>query len=122
MRALITDDSEMARNLLHNALAQTGISEIDYAYDGQESVEMAIQNNYDIIFMDWNMPNMLGIDAVLEIRRQNPSVPIVMVTGLADEIHIREAIRAGVNDYLIKPYKRDQAVQKIQTLLSVQTA
>jgi len=122
MRALITDDSALARNLLQLALTQIGITEIDYAYDGQESVSMAIQNNYDIIFMDWNMPNMLGIDAVSEIRRNNSTVPIVMVTGLADEIHIREAIKAGVNDYLIKPYKRDQAIQKIQALLTVPTA
>lgn len=119
MKALITDDSALARNLLQLALIQAGISDIDHACDGQESVAMAERNHYDIIFMDWNMPNMLGIDAVHEIRRLNPSVPIIMVTGLADELHIREAIQAGVNDYLIKPFRKEQAVSKIQSFLAV---
>ena len=119
MKALIVDDSALARNLLQTALVHAGIYEIDHTEDGESAVALATENNYDIIFMDWNMPAMLGIDAVIEIRKVNQTVPIVMVTGLADELHIREAIRAGVNDYIIKPYRRDAAVEKIQALLPV---
>ncbi len=114
MKALITDDSALARKLLQVALNQAGITDIDYAEEGIVAVSLVRENDYDIIFMDWNMPHMSGIEVVRAIREINKSVLIVMVTGLADELHIREAIRAGVNDYLAKPYKTEQAVDKIQ--------
>jgi len=119
MRALIVDDSRLARNILVSIVFQTGITQADQATDGVEAVEMASRCDYDIIFMDWNMPNMKGIDAVKAIRGLGKKTPIMMVTALADPAQINEAIKAGVNNYLLKPFKPEKAAAKIEETLAL---
>jgi CheY-like chemotaxis protein len=117
MKALVVDDSALARNIIASTLEEVGITEVDLAKDGTESIELVQSNRYDIIFMDWNMPVMQGIEAVKEIRHQGITTPIIMVTGLGDEFHVKEAIGAGVNNYLIKPFKAETAIEKIKETL-----
>ncbi|MEW6235375.1 MAG: response regulator [Candidatus Omnitrophota bacterium] len=119
MRALIVDDSRLARNVLISVVFKAGITQADQATDGIEAVEMASRNNYDIIFMDWNMPNMKGIDAVKAIRELDKKTPIMMVTALADPAQINEALKAGVNNYLLKPFKPEKAAAKIEETLAL---
>ncbi|RJP34184.1 MAG: response regulator [Candidatus Omnitrophota bacterium] len=118
MKALVVDDSALARTVLLNACSRVGIQSIDQAFDGKMALEYVTKNNYNIIFMDWNMPNMLGIEAVKKIREMGRNIPIIMVTGLSDRIHVSEAMKAGVNNYLIKPFKPETAIEKIQETLS----
>ncbi len=119
MKALVVDDSLLARNILVGALKEVEITDIDQACDGISAVEFTQKETYSIILIDWNMPNMLGIDALKSIRKKGIETPVMMVTGLADALHIQEAIQAGVDDYLIKPFKKEQAVEKITALLSL---
>jgi len=68
--------------------------------------------------MDWNMPNMLGIDAVKAIRAAGKTMPIIMVTTEAEKSRVIDALKAGASNYVIKPFEPATIVAKIQEVLS----
>jgi two-component system chemotaxis response regulator CheY len=68
---------------------------------------------------DWNMPNKTGLDVVKEIRATGSTVPIFMITTEAEMSRVKEAIAAGVNDYLAKPFENDLLRQKIDKFVCV---
>lgn len=120
MKALVVDDSAVMRKVLIGALARAEISDVDQAGDGLEAVR-AVQANpdgYGVILMDWNMPNMLGIDAVREIRARGSKIPIIMVTTEAEKSRVLDALKAGANNYIIKPFEPNAIVQKIKDVLA----
>lgn len=117
MKALVVDDSEVMRKVLIGALSRADITDVDGAPDGKEAVQMAAQNDYDLILMDWYMPNMLGIDAVRAIRESGNKVPIIMVTTEAEKSRVIEALKAGANNYIIKPFEPAAIVAKIKEVL-----
>lgn len=118
MRALVVDDSAVMRKVLIGALGRANINEVDQAADGAEAVQAVQQNEYDIILMDWNMPNMLGIDALKAIREMGKTMPIIMVTTEAEKSRVLEALKAGASNYVIKPFEPNTIVGKIQEVLN----
>jgi DNA-binding response OmpR family regulator len=66
-----------------------------------------------LIFTDWNMPNMNGIDFVKQYRASGAKTPIIMVTTEAEKVRVVEALQAGVNNYLVKPFKREEFFQRV---------
>ncbi len=118
MRALVVDDSAVMRKVLIGALARANIVDVDQASDGVEAVAAAKQQDYQLVLMDWNMPNMLGIDAVREIRALGKTMPIVMVTTEAEKSRVIDALKAGASNYIIKPFEPATIVTKIQELLA----
>lgn len=116
-RALIVDDSLVMRKVLRGALARAGISNICEAADGEEAVSLVQKEEFDLVLMDWNMPNMLGIDALIAIRAQGKKMPILMVTTEAEKGRVIEALKAGANNYIIKPFEPDAIVTKIQNAI-----
>ncbi|HPO14516.1 MAG TPA: response regulator [Candidatus Hydrogenedentes bacterium] len=118
MRALVVDDSAVMRKVLIGALARANIVDVDQASDGVEAVAATKQQDYQLVLMDWNMPNMLGIDAVREIRAQGKTMPIVMVTTEAEKSRVIDALKAGASNYIIKPFEPATIVTKIQELLA----
>ena len=117
MKALVVDDSGVMRKVLIGALARAEVTDVDQAADGEECVEAVQNNEYDLILMDWNMPNMLGIDAVKAIRAGGHKMPIIMVTTEAEKSRVIDAIKAGANNYIIKPFQPATIVEKIQQVL-----
>ncbi|HOE66786.1 MAG TPA: response regulator [Candidatus Hydrogenedentes bacterium] len=117
MKALVVDDSVVMRRVLIGALSRAGITEVAEAADGCEAVKAVAEAEYDLVLMDWNMPNMLGIDAVREMRAQGKKVPIIMVTTEAEKSRVIEAIKAGANNYIIKPFDSKGIVDKIHEVL-----
>ena len=118
MRALVVDDSAVMRKVLIGALGRAGIAEVDQASDGQEAVDATKDGDYQLVLMDWNMPNMLGIDAVRAIRANGKTMPIIMVTTEAEKSRVIEALKAGANNYIIKPFEPTTIVSKIQEVLN----
>ncbi len=118
MKALVVDDSAVMRKVLIGALGRANIMEVDQASDGQEAVTAASQVEYGLILMDWNMPNMLGIDAVKAIRASGKKMPIIMVTTEAEKSRVIDALKAGADNYIIKPFEPSTIVSKIQEVLS----
>jgi two-component system chemotaxis response regulator CheY len=119
MKALVVDDSEVMRKVLVGALARADITDVEQASDGKEAVEKVAAGNYDLVLMDWYMPNMLGIDAVRKIRGSGNKVPIIMVTTEAEKSRVIEALKAGANNYIIKPFEPSAIVAKIKDMLDL---
>jgi len=118
MKALVVDDSAVMRKVLIGALGRANITDIDQAGDGKEAVEATQANDYDLVLMDWNMPNMLGIDAVRAIRENGKTMPIIMVTTEAEKGRVIEALKSGAQNYVIKPFEPNTIVAKIQETLA----
>lgn len=119
MKALVADDSTVMRKILINALSQAGITDADQAVDGKEAVAAIMANDYDLVLMDWHMPNMSGIEAVKIIRANGKKMPIIMVSTEAEKSHVIEALKAGVNNFVIKPFKPETIIAKIQQTLGM---
>ncbi len=122
MKVLVVDDSAVTRKVLLRALADEGIDDVTQAADGDEAVEAAEKDDFDIILMDWNMPNMPGIDAVKAIRAMGKTVPIIMVTSEAEKKRVTEAYKVGASGYIIKPFDPETLYMKIMAVTRAKDA
>ena len=125
IKILIVDDSKTMRNIEKNVLNKMFPEcQITEAGDGLEGLTvLASGTSFDLILADWNMPNMDGFRMVCKIREKDKNTPIIMVTTEAEKPRIIEAIKAGVNNYCIKPFTPDVLAEKIkQTMDKVRAA
>jgi two-component system chemotaxis response regulator CheY len=118
MKALIVDDSMVMRKILVDTLSRAGILDVSQAGDGEQAVKLATSEPFDIILLDWHMPKMTGIEALKEMRARGLTMPIVMVTTEAEKVRIIEALQAGANSYIIKPFRAEEVAVKIQEILA----
>ena len=118
MKILLVDDSSTMRRIQKNTLSSLGFTDVDEAEDGQDAVSKVGKAPYELVLMDWNMPNMLGIDAVRAIRAAGKTMPIIMVTTEAEKTRVIEALKAGANNYIIKPFEPTTIVSKILEVLA----
>ena len=84
---------------------------------GPDAIEEFETNNFDIIFLDENMPGMTGLETLSQINSMNSSVPVVMITKSEEENIMEEAIGAQIDDYLIKPVNPNQILLTIKKLI-----
>jgi two-component system chemotaxis response regulator CheY len=118
MRVLVVDDSKTMRAIHRSVLGQLGDAEIEEACDGQDAMSKAAAFGPDLILLDWNMPNMDGFTFLKTYRGQGNKTPIIMVTTEANKPNIIEAIKAGVNDYVVKPFTPDVLSERIKSTLA----
>ena len=118
MKVLVVDDSAVMRKVLIGALSRCDLGEVDQAGNGAEALEAVEKSDYGLILMDWNMPVMLGIDAVRALRERGKTMPIIMVTTEAEKSRVVEALKAGANNYIIKPFEPKTIIEKIQSVLA----
>jgi two-component system chemotaxis response regulator CheY len=120
MRILVVDDSSTMRRIIINTLSKLGYSEILEASNGREGVERLAANKVDLVVTDWNMPEMSGIEFIRAIRSNDATkgLPVLMVTTNAAKDDIVEALKAGVNNYVVKPFTPDTIKEKIEAVLA----
>lgn len=122
MRFLIVDDSSTMRRIIINTLNKLGHQDFVEASNGREGIDRLGSSNgaIDMIITDWNMPEMNGIDFIKAVRSTNGSkdVPVLMVTTNAAKDDIVEALRAGVNNYVVKPFTAETIKEKIDAVLA----
>lgn len=119
LKVLIIDDFATMRKIERNILGQLGIRNVDEADDGTTALPKIQQNQYDVILLDWNMPQMSGLE-VLKAVRSDPNtknIPIIMVTAEALKDNIVAAAQAGVSDYVVKPFTAAVLEEKLQKVL-----
>jgi len=114
MKVLLVDDSRTIRNIQKSMLAQLGYSEIQEACDGLDAMSKVDAFQPDLLLVDWNMPKMDGLSFVREYRSKGHRAPIIMVTTEADRGRVVDAIKAGVSDYLVKPFTPDGLARRIK--------
>ena len=123
MRIMLVDDSRTMRNVQKNILGQIGYTNVVEAENGLDALTRCNAEAPDLILLDWNMPQMDGLTFLQEFRKKNKSVPVIMVTTEAERARVIEAIKAGVNNYVVKPFTPDVLGQRIQeTLEKLQVA
>ncbi|MCL5954311.1 MAG: chemotaxis response regulator CheY [Nitrospirae bacterium] len=118
MRVLVVDDFSTMRRIVKNTLRQIGFTNIEEAEDGQKAYDRLSSEKFDFVVSDWNMPNMTGIDLLRKVRAtpQIKDIPFLMVTAEAKQENIVEAIKAGVSNYIVKPFTvatLDEKIKKI---------
>lgn len=114
MEVLIVDDSAVVRKILSGMLRRPNVIDIDHAENGQEAVDKVDETDYDLVLLDWNMPEKLGIDALKEIRASGNKVPIIIVTTESEKDNIVRAIREGATSYIVKPFMPSVVLERIK--------
>ncbi|PHQ82263.1 MAG: two-component system response regulator [Phycisphaera sp.] len=122
MKILLVDDSKTMRSIQKSVLSQLGYTEIEEACDGQDALSKVGAFQPDLMLVDWNMPIMDGITFVKQIRQTDKTTPIIMVTTESEKARVIEAIKAGVNNYVVKPFTPDSLGQRITETLTKKAA
>ncbi|MBF0543768.1 MAG: response regulator [Candidatus Riflebacteria bacterium] len=115
-RVLIVDDAEILRKILRDLLEKSGY-EVFEAVNGKEAVMNYPKIKPDIITMDVTMPEMDGLTAVKAIRKLDSKVKIIMITALGTANTVKDAIIAGANNFIVKPYKANKVLTIIKKVL-----
>ena len=121
MRILIVDDSSTMRRIIGNVVMQLGYAKEDFdeAEDGVKAWKLLGESQYDIILTDWNMPNMNGLDLVKKTRSEgdHQKTPIIMITTEGGKGEVITALKAGVNNYIVKPFNAQVLKEKLDGVL-----
>ncbi|MCO6432501.1 MAG: chemotaxis response regulator CheY [Deltaproteobacteria bacterium] len=120
MPILVVDDFATMRKVVKNCLRNLGFTNITEAEDGQKALEKMKTGDFQLIVSDWNMPNMMGID-LLRAVRSDPTfakIPFLMVTAEAQKENVLEAAKAGVSNYIIKPFTPEQMQSKLEAVFT----
>ena len=119
MTVLIVDDAGIMRMILKDILVRYGKysqNDIFEAADGEEAISKYKEHSPELVLCDIAMPDMNGIEVVKVLKGLNPDVKIIMCTASTDQSDVRECIKAGARDYIIKPPKPERVIQAIQVV------
>ncbi len=110
MKILIVDDAKLIHFMVKKILAAKGLEDIQYAdaFDGQQAVDMAKEFNPDLILLDVIMPEKDGIEALAELKQNNPDVHVIMVSSMGTEEKVSEALKLGAKAFIQKPFDEDE--------------
>ena len=111
----IEDDETTAMEIM----AELGIHgfEVDWAENGTEGLEKALSGNYDLVTLDRMLPGVDGLNIVTAMRQKNLDVPVLMISALSDVDERVQGLRAGGDDYLVKPFASDEMAARVEVLL-----
>jgi two-component system chemotaxis response regulator CheY len=118
MNVLIVDDSRVIRKMIARIMKTLGYETFEAGNGLEGLVELAKIESVDLILVDWNMPEMNGLDFVKAVRAngENGNVPMIMVTTESEMSRMALAFMAGVNEYIMKPFTEDGINSKLELL------
>lgn len=116
MKILVVDDFATMRRIVKGVLKQLGFTNIIEAEDGTNALEELKKEKVGLIVSDWNMPNMTGLDLLRAVREDMnlKSIPFLMVTAEGQKENVVEAVKAGVNNYIVKPFTPETFNEKLK--------
>ena len=121
IRVLIVDDDYYMRKVVRTMLIALGVKHIHEASDGAVGLDAIRTLNPDIVFVDWEMPMIDGLQFIRMVRSPgsfpSPDVPIILLTGHGDRWRVIEAARLGVHEYLLKPVSTKALLDRIAAVL-----
>lgn len=118
MPILVVDDYQTMVRIIRNLLKQLGFEDVDEASDGSEALAKMRERKYGLIISDWNMAPMTGYELLKQVRadRDLHSTPFIMVTAESKTENVIAAKRAGVNNYIVKPFNAQTLKAKIDAV------
>ena len=120
VNVLVVDDFPTMRRIVINLLKQLGIQRIREAENGQHAWTVMQEEAIDFVVTDWNMPKMTGIELLKTIRADAKygRIPVLMVTAESEKEYILQAIQAGVNNYIVKPFTAEILKEKLEKIFA----
>lgn len=115
-KVLIVDDAAFMRLSLQSMLERNGFEVVGEACNGIEAIKKHCVLKPDIVTMDITMPDMDGVDALVEIKKNDPSVKVIMISALGQESWIRRAVVLGAAGFIVKPYKEEYVIETLKKL------
>jgi len=123
LKLLVVDDSSTMRRIIKNTLARLGYKNVLEGEDGIRGWEV-LENNTDIdmLITDWNMPEMNGLELVKKVRADErfADLPIIMVTTEGGKAEVITALKAGVNNYIVKPFTPQVLKEKLAAVMGIE--
>jgi two-component system, chemotaxis family, chemotaxis protein CheY len=119
IKILVVDDFATMRKVIRNLLKQVGYENIVEAEDGAIALKILKSQKIDLVVSDWNMPNMTGLELLKAVRSDEDlkSTPFLMVTAEALQDNVIAAVKAGVSNYIVKPFTAETLNDKITKIL-----
>jgi two-component system chemotaxis response regulator CheY len=118
MKVLVADDFATMRKIVRNILKQIGFDDIVEAEDGQAALQILKNETVGLVVTDWNMPNMTGLELLQKIRTdpKTANLPVLMVTAEGLKENVVAAVKAGVNNYVVKPFTAEVLQEKLEQI------
>ncbi|MFG1430598.1 response regulator [Xanthobacter sp. V2C-8] len=118
MPVLVVDDYKTMVRIIRNLLKQIGFEDVDEAADGTEALAKLRERKYGLVISDWNMEPMTGYELLKQVRGDDAlsEIPFIMITAEAKSENVIAAKKAGVNNYIVKPFNAQTLKGKIDTV------
>jgi two-component system copper resistance phosphate regulon response regulator CusR len=116
MRILVIEDEPRVASFIQKGLAEQAYN-VDVALDGKDGEQMALKEKYDLVVLDVMLPKKSGIDICISLRKEHPSLPILMLTALDSTEDTVKGLNAGADDYLAKPFEFAELLARVRALL-----
>jgi two-component system chemotaxis response regulator CheY len=111
---LIVDDSRTSRRILKDILDRAGYKVVGEAINGKEGVAYYVKFQPDIVTMDITMPEMDGIEALRQIKRENPEAKVIMITAAGQKDKMMEAVKLGAAEFISKPFVEETVLEALR--------
>ena len=124
IKILVVDDFATMRQIVKKSLGALGLHNITEAVDGVDALAKLEKGDFNFIISDWNMPNMMGIDFLKAVRSSDKlkGIPFLMVTAEAKRENVIEAAKAGVSQYIVKPFTVESLEEKLKAIFNKKSA
>ena len=124
VKVLAVDDFPTMRRIVKTLLRQLGYNNVAEAEDGQVALAKLKQEKFDLVLLDWNMPRMTGLELLKAIRADDnlQNTPVVMITAEGRKEDVLEAVKAGVNNFIVKPFTAETLEEKLNKVLEKKPA
>lgn len=118
LRTLIVDDEPLIREMLNDILESLDYQVVSQANNGASAIEKAALFKPDVVFLDINMPEISGLDALASIKTSNKDIIVIMVTANSDASTVQQAIRTGADGYILKPFSTQQIIRAVDKAMA----
>jgi len=117
-KALVIDDEQIVLESVSALLTDEGF-EVDVSLHGRQGLDWAIERNYDVVLTDIRMPDIGGMKVLRDVKRINPTLPVIMITGYASVESAVQAMKLGAAEYIEKPFEPEQLLDAVSRALGI---
>jgi two-component system chemotaxis response regulator CheY len=119
LKVLVVDDSLYMRTLIKDALTSAGYEVVGMAANGESAIDLAFELQPDIITLDNILPDMLGLDILKTLKKEDVKAKVVMVSAVGQQSVVEEGLNLGASEYIIKPFTTEQLLDKVASVMHV---
>ena len=114
---LICDDAAFMRMMIKDILTKNGYNVVGEAENGLKAVEKYSETKPDLVLMDITMPEMDGIQALKNIKEQDPGATVIMCSAMGQQAMVIESIQTGAKDFIVKPFQADRVIEAVKKVV-----